>query len=162
MLTQKQGIKNFLEGIDSKLIRKHFVCEWLEDINWHGECAAIRETFSQPEKRLLDELHKVDVILNPGQYAAMYVRSSLWELPKETVEKVKDWWFSNIQRSSMLILEYTSQPATVITDDLYYGYKRCHGYSAFNYIFGWGLDASWENTQGQKFVDELLQLIESK
>jgi len=37
MTSQKQALKNALATIDSSVVKKSLISQWLEDINWHYE-----------------------------------------------------------------------------------------------------------------------------
>ena len=36
-MTEKHAVANILTALDNSTIRKLFISEWLEDINWHSE-----------------------------------------------------------------------------------------------------------------------------
>lgn len=57
-MTQKQALTNILQSLNGTTLRRLFVCEWLEDINWHYECSKIQENFCKAE------LHNLGVMKN--------------------------------------------------------------------------------------------------
>jgi hypothetical protein len=57
-MTQKEALTNILTSIDHPALRRIFVCRWLEDINWHGECARLWDALPDVQRQQIDRMEE--------------------------------------------------------------------------------------------------------
>lgn len=66
MYTQKESIKKAVQSFDYRSARYKFICEWLEDINWHHECALVSQKFTEEDEE--KEFNIVKATRSENQY----------------------------------------------------------------------------------------------
>jgi len=71
MRTQQQALTELCKGF-RPFIRRAFIYEWLEDINWHSEAAILADGFSNPEAELVGHLRKFNIVKNEFNYSAKH------------------------------------------------------------------------------------------
>lgn len=83
-MTQKKALENIIEALGHHVLARLFICQWLEDINWHGECAQLWAALPQMWKDKIDEMAKVidssvepDHMLPFNRYSFRLAHSSL-------------------------------------------------------------------------------------
>ncbi len=57
-MTQREALTNILTSISHPTLRRLFVCRWLEDINWHGECQQLAAGLTQAENKAIEKMEK--------------------------------------------------------------------------------------------------------
>jgi hypothetical protein len=152
-MTQKEALKNIIETFEDKKLAYAFVFKWLEDINWHSENTLLSEKLDKYEMQYLDNLEVVYMATHEGEYSHDFVKKLIAD--DLELQKVKAKFEDDNSEG------YFNYRGNSFSRVKLYDYAKTNYYKAFNYIFGWGMDASdWGSTSGQAFVDEIVEIIE--
>lgn len=153
-MTHKEIIKQAIR-FDHKPARLLFLTNWLEDINWHSENALFIERNITPDiQTYLDEVQWLLIALNPNDYSNGFVEQYRKELEPyiEIIIKQKKH-----NRGS-----YSLPCGRVIDESSLYDLKQAHkSVSVVSRITGWGIGDGWKNTFGEKFVEEIEEMLAS-
>lgn len=136
-MTQKQAIKTMLEtAFELPHFRLVFISKWLEDINWHSENRMLYNKVAKPYQDFMDDAERYEFGTNPG-----------------------DMNYEDGSKTIWLCRRYGLRFERAM---LNYEIKKTNFYAAINMLYGWGLDNSWDSTTGEKFVDELIEMVFTK
>lgn len=155
MTSQKQALKNALATIDSEMVKKSLISQWLEDINWHSENGLfIERNIDKEDERELDILQEVDYVLNPGAYSQRFISEFLKSPEAENIIEAK----RQAEEQGTQGIIYNGK---YLSENLILDYRQAKKlYSSFSALFGWGLDMDdWKATKGEDFVAELEDLL---
>lgn len=92
-MDQLKAIKDLAEMLHSDDLRRVMICTWLEDINWHTECAVIAKGFKY--ERILNKMERLHIARNKAQYTASHYKFLLdekiiSEQDEQDVEKMRN------------------------------------------------------------------------
>jgi hypothetical protein len=156
MRTQQQALTELCKGF-RPFIRRAFLYEWLQDINWHAEAALLLEGFSDQHAELIAHLKKFHIARNEYYYSTEYFThlkkaiklSDHIKILQDIREKEEGFFMNGIFISPDVMQEFEKAMSA-------YGTVAC--------IYGWGIDKSEFNghIKGKALVDELEKIIESK
>ena len=156
-MTQKQAVKNIIEAFDNRLIAKHFISNWLEDINWHTENGLLGDSFTKEDDIKIEALSELNCILNSSDYSESYIDEfKETETGKKAQEAIN---YAKTYKSD--IFHYRGYG---FSKNMLFEFRRAEAfYICLNYIFGWGIDTTdWTSGgSGKAFVDELLEMVNS-
>lgn len=161
-LTQKQAVKQILDGFRHEMVKYAFVSEWLQDINWHTEN---RMWYERQMPKLYEEQEIKAMKLYLLQREDCYKKDhwdhivetyKITEQDREDLERIKNG-------DSIMLWESN----TVVDLDLVNDYARMMGaYSTLNHIYGWGINmdkvGGWKHDSGHNLLDEIELLIRAK
>lgn len=154
-MNQKEALKNILAGMRHDL-KRQFICNWLEDINWHTEHRLLAEQEPVRAPRVLEWLERMTYAENPAGYGYEYTMQRIAEISQEDLQLLMD--IKRGKETLMLDMQ-------VIDRQTLHEWRRVETwYQPFNYIFGWGINNnSWTSGgSGQAFVDELKEIINNE
>lgn len=155
MTSQKQALKNALATIDSSVVKKSLISQWLEDINWHYENGLFCErNINESEEKELNVLQEVDYVLNPGNYCQRFISEFRHSSEARRIVDAK-------QRAEEEGTQGLIYNGKYLSENLILDYRQAKKlYSSFSALFGWGLDKDdWKATKGEDFVAELEDLL---
>jgi len=136
-MTQKQALKSLLDtafGVSNKNFKLVFITKWLEDINWHMENKIVWNRLGKHQQKFIE-------VIDDYEFG-------------DSEDGMKHGTNKEVVLGGPYGFRFTR-------DMLNYEIKKTNFYSAFSMIYGWGIDNSFEHTTGEKFVDELLELLET-
>ena len=153
-MTQLQAINNIIDTF-SPLCRAIFISDWLEDINWHKENRLFVEALPKDWTNKWEILHELSMARNEAHHSLQH-----------RIHLKESGYFSDEAKKA---IENINVDGSVyfkghrIDSENLYDYERTQKmYQALNYIYGWGLDASIPEHEGQKMVDFLMELVNKK
>lgn len=158
-MTQKEAIKNLIQTFNNKFNAKVFISNWLEDMNWHTENGLFCETFTEEENRKYEQLTNINYIYSSSKYSQEFVDNFKQTEPgKAIVEAIRE---AKENKRDRIYLKDGRFPYSFTFNQLHDFNKAETFYTCFNYIWGWGtIPSEWlSGASGQKFVDELLEMI---
>lgn len=153
-MTQKEALKNMIETFDSERFAIKFVCEWLQDINWHSECALLWGKVCSADQDFLDNLEMVHMATQgAGHYSESYIKEL--RADPDMMKAVADYDAG---------ADYIRYKGYHFTREQLREIAKTNYYLPFNYAFGWGLcdcgvENGWQFDRGEDFVNELLAII---
>lgn len=152
-MTQKEALKRALE-YNTHIAKIAFVLEWLEDINWHTERSILVERLTAGEVAKLTLLERLNVLAQPQQY------NETWRNDPEVKAEIAKHGEAYERLKAVGLLTYDD---AAVTKQELQDYGVAHGsYSFFSKLWGWGLDNSWADCNGEKLVDELVEIINAR
>jgi hypothetical protein len=153
MRTQQQALSELCKGF-RPFIRRVFIYEWLEDINWHSEAKILCDGFSDPEAELVGHLKKLHIAKNEYNYSVKHFQEFKESLQLEQYMKV----LQDIrQKEGSFFIN-----GCFVSPDVIREFERAmHAYNIVAYIYGWGIHQDEFNghIRGKAFVDELESII---
>lgn len=158
MYTQKTLLGELLES-KTDTLKKIFIYEWLEDINWHSEANEFFTIyFSDYDRREYEVLQNLKLAAVPFSYPESYIES-----PEVQQTIRKNLAILEEGRKSIGRTIYMT-PNGAVADELLRDFIKIDTeMRTFNKMTGWGIDndGTWESTGvGAAFVVELAKLAE--
>jgi hypothetical protein len=153
MRTQQQALTELCRGF-RPFIRRAFIYEWLEDINWHSEAKILADGFSNPEAELVGHLKKIHIAKNEYNYSVKHFQALKESLKLDDYMKV----LQDIRQKE----ESFFINGCFVSPDVVREFERSmHAYNVIAYIYGWGInrDEFNGNSKGKPFIDELEKII---
>jgi len=152
-MIQKEAVKEFLSNLETPAIKKFFLIEWLTDINWHTESGLIDESLTRFERAEIEQLQRVDYLVNPAAYSRQYVKNFKPDAKeRELADQIISGEASAYQSSGSISRKINN-------------FERAKQFQvAMSHLYGWGIcSKDWTSEgKGQKFVEELLELVGGK
>lgn len=148
-MNQKEGLKAILDIIENKRFKLYFLTKWLEDINWHSENALlIDKHFDEHTSLMFDLMENLAICANEKHYSVNhYNQLEVTPEIKAALDIIRAGKVAPIHGFAIdrsLLLDYLRVNELV---------------RAYNYIYGWGLDSSFKEHTGEKFINELIALM---
>jgi len=153
-MTQKKAVGTFLESLENPTIKKFFLAEWLEDINWHTECSILLMSLNKYEEELIEILQEVDYLINPGAYSRAFLKE--FE-PTVHIKSIAEEIIAG--RSDAVVT--TKSGEILCSADIFHDFHHAKAFQqALSYLYGWGIcHKEWTSGgTGVSFVGELLEL----
>ena len=155
-MNQKETIKALLDSLPTIEIKKFFLIEWLEDINWHTECGLIRDSLTTRENDILETLQELDYLLNPAGYSQKWVEDF-----KKTADPLIQTQADGFADAHNIF----TKEKNIVAKEKIFDFRRAKSFQqTVSYLYGWGICwKDWTSEgKGKAFVDELLELANQK
>jgi hypothetical protein len=152
-MDQLEALKQLLrfETRDNKRV---FICEWLEDINWHTECRMVRENTPEYFNELWDKMDRLYLVANEKSFTLSH-----WNGIKDDYTKPEDYEDLEKLRAGKLV--FCNHNA--ISREMFYSFEKMkNSYSTFSAIWGYGLDGSLGGLEKSDFVAKMEEIINEK
>lgn len=161
-MNQKEHLAKLLEDIDNPNLKVFAVCEWLEDINWHSECARLAQTLTPAAQHFIDRLQHADYILRPTAYCYRFI-AELHQSVGLNFEKVGELLRQQADGNSVMIP--TEQGSELISAGHLYEFQKAKDVqNIMTKTWGWGMSPKDWNGQeiGAGLVNQLVAMLEVK
>lgn len=136
-MDQLKAVKELATMLHSDDLRRVMICTWLEDINWHSECAVLAKGFKY--ERILDKMERLNIARNKAQYTATHYKFLL----DENIVSEQDEQDIEKMRNGMMVFH----DGDTFTHEMLNDYKfalECA--KSLSLVWGWGMSGISQET----------------
>jgi hypothetical protein len=136
-MNQLETIKQLAQMQHSEDLKRMMICTWLEDINWHSECAILAKGFRY--ESILNKIERLNIARNKATYTASHYKFLL----NEGIVNEKDEQDVDEMRNGNMIFK----DGDTITHEMLNDYNfalECA--KSLSLVWGWGMSGINQET----------------